>query len=153
MARLKLADSVYRYNNMTRALECPPISEYLDTVPYACWPHGAAPKWAREGCKILTCRPNGSVYVLREWESEEFAESVLEDMFVESILDGPHFDAHLTASDALDVPCYDALGGPREQVVAELLRLERMGSGLAAEWLVETADMSDAEFHSWTERE
>lgn len=66
---------------------------------------------------------------------------------------GQHFDASLTASQALEPAAYDALDGPREQVVAELLRLERMGSGTAAEWLVETSDMTDAEFDRWTRQQ
>jgi hypothetical protein len=150
MARIKLFHLVHRYNQATRQLESAPLSDYMSSVPHSCWPDGAAPKWRREGGNILRCRPDGKVEVLRDWgNSHDFAQSTLEDMYVEAILDGPHFDAHLTATDALESAAYDALDGPREQVVAELLRLERMGSGTAAEWLVATASMSDQSFADW----
>jgi len=151
MASIKLSDRVYRYNAQTRVLEISFLSDYLDTVPEACWPDGAGPKYRREGTQILWCR-FGKVEVLRDWGCEKFAQSVLEDLYVEAILEGPHFDSVLTASEALDQPCFDALDGPRAQIVEELLRLERMGSGLAAEWLIETAGMSDSEFNAWKQQ-
>jgi len=53
----------------------------------------------------------------------------------------------------LDARCFEALDGPRDQVVAELRALAAAGSKLAAQWLAETDGMASHEWQDWLESE